>query len=49
MVPPSTVRSILSEKSLAIYFGNSQFRRNRNFNFIISKTYVDKRLGVKGN
>ena len=34
---------ILREKSLAIYFGDSQFRRNRNFNFIVSKIYVDKR------
>ena len=46
MVPPSTVRYILSEKSLAIYFGDSQFRRNRILNFIISKIYADKRLGV---
>ena len=37
---------ILREKSLSIYFGDSQFRRNRIFNFIISKIYVDKRLGV---
>ena len=34
------------KKSLAIYFWESQFRRNRIFNFIISKRYVDKRLGV---
>ena len=34
---------ILREKSLAIYFGDSQFRRNRTFNFIVSKIYVDKR------
>ena len=35
--------SILSEKSLAIYFEDSQFSRNRTFNFIVSKIYVDKR------
>ena len=28
---------ILREKSLAIYFGDSQFRRNMTFNFIVSK------------
>ena len=37
---------ILREKSLAIYFENSQFRRNRIFNFIVSKIYVDKRPRV---
>ena len=31
------------KKSLAIYFGDSHFRRNRTFNFIVSKIYVDKR------
>ena len=35
---------ILREKSLAIYFGDSQFRRNRIFDIIISKIYVDKLL-----
>ena len=30
------------EKSLAIYFGDSQFSRNRNFNFIISKIAYGK-------
>ena len=40
-------KCILREKNLAIYFGDSQFRRNRIFNFIISKIYVDKRLGVR--
>ena len=30
-------------KSLAIYFEDLQFRRNRTFNFIASKIYVDKR------
>ena len=35
---------ILREKSLAIYFGDSKCRNNRNFDFIISKIYVDKRL-----
>ena len=29
--------NILREKSLAIYFEDSQFRRNRTFNFIVSK------------
>ena len=37
---------ILREKSLAIYFGDSQFRRNRTFNFIVSKIFVDKRSRV---
>ena len=33
--------NILREKSFAIYFGDSQFRRNRTFNFIlVSKIYV---------
>ena len=34
---------LLREKSLAIYFGDSQLRRNRIVNFIISKIHVDKR------
>ena len=38
---------ILREKCLAIYFGDSQFRRNRTFNFIVSKIYVDKRSRVR--
>ena len=38
---------ILREKSLAIYFGDSQFKRNRTFNFIVSKIYVDKRSQVR--
>ena len=38
--------NILREKSLAIYFEDSQFRRNRTFNFIVSKLYVDKRSRV---
>ena len=38
---------ILREKSLEIYFGDSQFRRNRTFNFIVSKLYVDKRSRVR--
>ena len=29
--------NILREKSLAIYFEDSQVRRNRTFNFIVSK------------
>ena len=39
--------NILREKSLAIYFGDSQFRRNGSFNFIVSKIYVDKRSRVR--
>ena len=35
-------KCILREKSLAIYFENSQFRRNRTFNFIVSSIFVDK-------
>ena len=35
--------NIPREKSLAINFEDSQFRRNRTFNFIVSKIYVDKR------
>ena len=31
----SVKRHILREKSVAIYFGHSQFRRNRTFNFIV--------------
>ena len=38
-----SIDNVLREKSLAIYFGDSQFRRNRTFNFIVSKVYVDKR------
>ena len=41
------LKSILREKSLAIYFGDSQFRRNRTSNFIVSKMYVDKRSRVR--
>ena len=33
---------ILREKNLALYFGDSQLRRNRIFNFIISNIYVGK-------
>ena len=39
--------NILREKSLAIYFGDLQFSRNRTFNFILSKIYVDKRSQVR--
>ena len=39
--------AILREKSLAIYFGDSQFRKNMTFNFIVSKIYVDKRSRVR--
>ena len=38
--------NILREKSLAIYFEDSQFRRNRTFNFKVSKVYVDKRSRI---
>ena len=38
---------ILRGKSLAINFGDSQFRRSRTFNFIVSKIYVDKRSQVR--
>ena len=38
--------NILREKSLAIYFEDSQFIRIRTFNFIVSKIYVDKRSRV---
>ena len=34
-------------KSLAKYFGDSQFKRNRTFNSIVSKIYVDKRSRVQ--
>ena len=39
--------NILREKSLATYFEDSQFRKNRTFNFIVSKIYVDKRSRVR--
>ena len=38
---------ILRGKNIAIYFGDTQFRRNRFFNFIISKKLVDKCLHVR--
>ena len=40
---------ILREKSLAIYFEDSQFRRNKTFNFKVSSIYdnVDKRSRVR--
>ena len=41
------MKHILREKSLAIYFDDSQFRRNRTLNFIVSKIYVDKRSRVR--
>ena len=40
-------QNILREKSLAIYFEDSQLRRNRTFNFIVSNIYVDKRSRVR--
>ena len=39
--------NILREKSLAIYFEDSQFRKNRTFNFIVPEIYVDKRSRVR--
>ena len=39
--------NILRKESSAVYFGDSQFRRNMNFNFMISEIYVDKRLRVR--
>ena len=39
--------NILREKSLAIYFEDSQFRRNMTFNFIVSNIHVDKRSRVR--
>ena len=44
---PSDQENILREKSLAIYFEDSQFIRIRTFNFIVSKIYVDKRSRVR--
>ena len=38
---------ILMEKSLAIYFEDSQFRGNRTLNFIVSQIYVDKHSRVR--
>ena len=38
---------ILGEKSLAIYFEDSQFRRNRTFISILSNIYVDKRSRIR--
>ena len=42
----ATCRPILREKSLAIYFEDSQFIRIRTFISIVSKIYVDKRSRV---
>ena len=39
--------NILREKSLAIYFEDSQFRRNMTLNFIVSLIYVDERSRVR--
>ena len=38
---------ILREKSLAMYFGDKQFTRNRTLNLKVSKIYVDKRSRVR--
>ena len=35
------------EKKLAIYFGDSQFRRKWTFNIIVLKIYFDKRSQVR--
>ena len=43
----NNARYILREKSLAIYFEDSQFRSNMTFYFIVSKIYVDKRSRVR--
>ena len=37
----------LRGKSLAIYFEDSQFKRIRTFNSIVSKLYVEKRSRVR--
>ena len=42
-----SIGNILREKSLAIYFEDSQFIRIRTFNFIVSKIYVDKHSQVR--
>ena len=39
--------AILRERSLAIYFEDKQFKRNRTFNFIVSKICVDKHSRVR--
>ena len=41
------LETILREKSLAMYFEDSQFRRNRTFNHLVSKIYVDKRSRLR--
>ena len=38
---------ILREKSLTIYFEDSQLKRNMTFDFIVSNLYVDKRSRVR--
>ena len=43
----ASVEYILREKSLAIYFEDSQFRRNRTLNFILSNIYVAKRSRIR--
>ena len=47
LVFPHYIKYILREKSLAIYFEDSQFIRIKTFNFIVSKIYVDKRSRVR--
>ena len=42
-----TNQNILREKSLAIYFKDSQFRRNGTFNIMLSNIYVDKRSRIR--
>ena len=39
--------NILREKSLAIYFEDSQLKRNMTFDFVVSNLYVDKRSRVR--
>ena len=45
--PENKQENILREKNLAIYFEDSQFRRNRTYNFKVPKIYVDKRARVR--
>ena len=43
---PALLKNYTEGKSLAIYFGDSQFKRNMIVNFMILKIYVAKGLGV---
>ena len=46
-ISSSEMENILREKSLAIHFEDSQFRRNRTFNFILSNIYDNKRSQIR--